>query len=164
MRRLHGRPSLPPPVQLRHGVRSRGGEANLLPEELQRVLDGELRPLLEHRFGLVRLGGQREVHRVEDLGERVAHAVDHVAERGRQKEGVPVGPEQVALVVGQLGGQLGAADDAEELRLLGVGGLGVGRVELASGGLLQLGGVRKGWEGNEALERAETNNGGRERG
>ena len=37
--------------------------------------------MLEHGFGLMSLGGEREIHRVEDLGKRVADAVDDVAGR-----------------------------------------------------------------------------------
>ena len=65
-----------------------------------------------------------------------------LGEKG-EKKGVPVGPEKIAFLVGELGGKLGAADDAEEKRLLGVGGLGVGGIELASGGLFQLEGEKE---------------------
>ena len=69
-------------------------------------------------------------------------------ERGGGK-GVPIGPEKIAFVVSELGRKLGTTDDAKELGLFGVGGLGVGGIELASGGLLQLKGEKSDRKGGD---------------
>ena len=131
-------PARRPHVQLLHRERAHLRLRHVLRQQLQRVLQTQLRPLAQHRQRLLSLRRVGHVHRVQDLRQRVAPAVQHVATHHRTGARPPEVPEQVPVLGGQVFGQQRAVDQADQPRLLRVRRLVLRRVEPAARRALQL--------------------------